>query len=217
MIRSYATLSIALLLGSCQNNPQNEQTSHHSSETRKPVVALVPVFDSAKSDVSWNLSDELTASIQNLIQRKDKLFLMDRKKVRVSTSHLKENNNPFSSDLSWVKKTFSQNEFVVFLELIEHEEVPYVSNVPSDKCSSMLNMSMRVRVLDLRPEKPKIVLQELIHASHHIPLSFTKENFNQAPYPEDSFSVTPIGLAHEQLTKEIVERVQDYILLSTRR
>lgn len=75
---------------------------------------------------------------------------------------------------------------------------------------------MRVRVFDLRGKEPKIVLQELIHDSHFIPRQFTQANFYQVPWGHESFSISPIGLAHAEFTKEISSRLEDYILMATK-
>jgi hypothetical protein len=78
-------------------------------------------------------------------------------------------------------------------------------------------MSVRVRVIDMRGKQPKIVLQELIHDTHHIPRQFTRANFYQVAWGKESFNISPMGLAHAQLTKEIASRLEDYILLAMRR
>lgn len=221
MLRQSAPfVCLALLLGSCQENmTQNNTASHRSVSEQKPIVALVPLMDNTKHGLSWDISEELTSSIHHRLLQKDKLYLVDKDKVLSATKKLKESDNPFLNDLSWMKNSFASNEFVVFLELIEHNEVPVYSSrqAAPGEVDADLQMSVRVRVVDLRGEQPKIVLQELIHESHRIPKQFTKDNFHQVPWDDDSFSISPIGLAHDALSKEIAVRVQDYILLSTRK
>jgi hypothetical protein len=220
MLRIATCLGLALLVGSCRNQTtSSQQSALNESRNAKPVVAVVPIIDNSKNDLSWNLSDELTAFISRRLYQKNKLSLVDQDKIRAVTSHLKESDNPFAVDLSWVKKAFAQNEFVVFMELIEHEEVA----IPQEKksilvdASAELNMSLRIRVVDLRGEKPQVVLQELLHDSHKIPRAFTKENFYQVSWHDDSFIISPMGMAHDQFTKQIAERIQDYILIAERR
>ena len=73
---------------------------------------------------------------------------------------------------------------------------------------------MRLRVFDLRGKEPVVVLQEILHRNHLIP----KPSDLKEPCPERwkrmTFIVSPLGLAHAQFTKEAVERIEDYILLS---
>ena len=118
-----------------------------------------------------------------------------------------------------MKKSFQGDQFVVFLELVEHEEVykqDRKKTADISECSADLNMSMRVRVFDLRGTEPKIVLQEMVHDSHFIPRQFTQTNFYQVPWGHESFSISPIGLAHAEFTKEIASRLEDYIVMSAK-
>lgn len=206
---------LALFSVGCRND-DGQQAYYQQGSHMKPVVAIVPLIDSSQSAVSWNLSDELTSTIHHRLSQKEKLYLVDMQKVRSSIKKLNGNHNPFSTNLAWVKKTFSDDEFVVFLELIEHEEVPVYNQKTASAADSpaQLNMSVRVRILDLRGKEPEVVLQEMIHDNHYIPKQFTQANFFQVPWGKDSFSVSPIGLAHAQLTKEIAGRLEDYILLA---
>lgn len=211
---------LALLVGSCEDNmSQNNYAGYQSVVEKKPLVALLPLIDNTKHGLSWDISEELTSSVHHRLLLKDKLYLVDKEKVLSATKKLKESDNPFVNDLSWMKRSFPSDEFVVFLELIEHDEVPVYSTrqAAPGEVDADLQMSVRVRVVDLRGEQPKIVLQELIHESHRIPKQFTKANFHQVPWDDDSFSISPVGLAHDALSKEIAVRVQDYILLSTRK
>lgn len=73
-------------------------------------------------------------------------------------------------------------------------------------------MSMRVRAFDLRGNEPLVILQEIVHHSHHVPRPFTSENFFQVSWENAAFNITPVGLAHANFTKEIAKRIDDYIL-----
>ncbi len=64
-------------------------------------------------------------------------------------------------------------------------------------------MSVRVRVIDVREKTPKVVLQEIVEQSHHVPRQFTKANFNQVPWGDEAFDISPLGIAHDQLCKEL--------------
>ena len=102
---------------------------------------------------------------------------------------------------------------------IRDREVPVrnTKNLSSADTSANLNMSLRVRMLDLRGPQPSIVLQEIVHDSHHIPKQFTRANFHQVEWGKGSFNISPLGLAHAQLTKEIASRIEDYALLAKHR
>ena len=193
---------------------------NRTATQEKPIVSIVPVIDNTKSDYDWSLSDELSSTIYYRLAQQDNFFIVDAPQVRAKTKKLKEGENPFGPDISWVKKAFQGDDFVVFLELVEHEEVykqDRKKTADPQECSADLNMSMRVRVFDLRGTEPKTVLQELVHDSHFIPRQFTQANFYQVPWGHASFSISPIGLAHAEFTKEIASRLEDYILMSSKK
>jgi len=214
MIPLTVIAAAAFLASSCQK--QNEETTFVPSSSSKAVVALVPVIDNSHHDLSWSLSEEFTYSIYERLAQKNQLYLIEEQKVRSVSKKLPENCNPFDQDLQWVKKAFSENDFVVFLELVDHQENSIRGQRKSSPrdCPAELNMSMRIRVIDIRESEPKIVLQELIQDSHHIPKQFTRYNFNQVAWGETSYSISPLGLAHAQLSKEIANRITEYILIA---
>lgn len=211
---------LALIAGGCNDNNQNNSQAYQQTATQgKPVVSIVPVIDNTKSEYDWNLSDELSSMIYYRIAQQDNVAIVEAPRVRAKTKKIKESDNPFGPDISWIKNTFQGDQFVVFLELVEHEEVykqDRKKTAAIEECSADLNMSMRVRVFDLRGKEPKIVLQELIHDSHFIPRQFTQANFYQVPWGHESFSISPIGLAHAEFTKEVSSRLEDYILMATK-
>ena len=211
-------LTLALTATSCRDQNQETSALHESGAPLKPVVTIVPVIDSTKNDLPWSLSDELTNAIDYRLATNNNVYLIEQSKTRAALKKVKEAYSPFGMDTSWIKKAFNNEEFVVFLELIDHEEVfrqDKKNPVDPQHCSADLNMSMRVRVFDLRGEQPQVVLQELIHNTHFVPRQFTQVNFYQASWGEDTFSISPMGLAHTEFTKEIAKRIEDYILIAS--
>ncbi len=217
MSRLAITLSLAVLVAStgCRNHQRQDQQPVVSQQQQlKPVVAIVPMVDRTVNTIPWSLSEEMTSAIYQRIAHKDNLYLVNQQKVAANQKKIHTANNPFATNIDWVKKTFKDNEFVVFLELLEHEESPVNAKKTSslENCSAELNTSIRVRVIDLRSKEPKVILQELIHDAHYIPKQFTQTNFYQVPWGEEGFEISPLGLAHEQMTKELASRIEDYIL-----
>jgi hypothetical protein len=220
MSRIAMGICLALIAAGCTQKQTNDQATHFSNGEVKPVVAVVPVIDSASDvNITWNLSDELTEDIYSRLLNKEKLYIIGDQKVRSMVKNLGSAHNPFGTDLAWTKTTFAEDEFVVFLELLEHKERPMTSKKTSSPMDSAieLNMSVRVRILDLRKEQPEVILQEIIHDSHYIPRQFTRLNFHQVEWGKETYGISPLGLAHAQLTKEISTRIQDYILLAKSR
>ena len=214
MSRAAFILSVALLTIGCQRSTSLQQARYYDDGRLKPAVALIPVINSTNQDCEWDLSNELTDSVIRRLTLRDKLFLVDQGKAKLVFHQLGHDHNPFGKEIDWIKQACPEQDFAVFMELIEHDEIPiraYRGEDPT-QCSAELNISLRIRVIDLRLETPKVVLQEIIHDRHHIPRQFTKYHFHQEPWGKDSFAISPIGLAHAQLVKEVVSRVEEYIL-----
>lgn len=210
----------ALLASGCYSNSNSEnQTTQSTAVLKKPVVTVVPLIDHSESEIAWNLSEELTISVCSRLSQTDKYHLLEPQKVFALTKKLNDTQNPFGNDLSWVKKAFSQDDYVVFMELIRHDEIPLTSNKTPSAADAPadLNMSLRLRVIDLRGEQPQIVLQELVHETHRIARPFNRYNFTQVSWGENDYSISPIGMAHAQLSNIVAHRIGDYIQANLQR
>lgn len=203
-----------LLMAGCENRKQDETAMQSHAAHGKPVVAFVPVIDRSHSDLTWNVSQELTKNIRDRLYQKNNLYLVSEDAVANVVKKLHESNDPFGTDLTWVKKAFPQTEFVVFSELVRHREVPLYTDTSPQDSPAELQMVMRLRVVDVRGAEPKVVLQEFVNDSQNIPRPFTKANFDQVPWGSEMFDISPLGIAHAQFSKEVSSRIDDYILLS---
>ncbi len=214
MLRSILLLSFICLISGCQKSSSSTQARYYEDGRLKPSVAFVPIIDSTNQTHEWNLTDEITNSLVYRLTLRDKLYLCDQNEAFQLYGKLGATNNPFGNQIDWVKQACPDKDFAVFMELIEHEEIPLLANRNDDpeQCAAQLNISLRVRVIDLRANPPKIVLQEILHDKHQIPRQFTKYHFHQVPAGEISFAISPIGLAHAQLVKEVSSRIEEYIL-----
>jgi hypothetical protein len=182
--------------------------------TTRPIVGVVPVIDHSHSDLNWDVSQELSTALRQRLAQKNRLYLIGKEDAAAMGKKALASHDPFELDTDWVRKYFPQNEFVVFIELLQHNEIPILSSNNLQDAPAELNLSARVRVFDLRGPAPRIVLQEVVEQEHHIPRQFTKANFNQVPWGDETFDVSPLGIAHDMLCKEISSRVEDYILIA---
>lgn len=207
--------ALAVLVGlaavSCNRGNQDEMSRFHEDGRVKPSVAIASLIDTTSFDASWSLSEELTEGITKLMAGTGQVFVHTR-----DDSPFTE--NPFSPDLSWMKREFHSEEFVVFLEMVEHEFAPVKTRgtTPSE-ASHNLNMAVRLRVVDLRPAQPKIVLQEMIRDTYFVPKTLIPDDYTVEMWGTESYRKTPMGLAHAQLVQDIASRITDYILLAKSR
>ncbi|MFZ4773151.1 MAG: CT253 family lipoprotein [Chlamydiia bacterium] len=206
-----SSVSICLLLFGCSQSTLSDQTAFHDDGRKKPIVCLLSVFDSSVADLPWSISEEFTTNIQqNLIKSKQLYLIQDYPLVNYLLSQ-DHNYKPFQQNLDILNQLPLQSEFVVFLELIRHEFEGENSFVQQ---KNHLGMAMRVRVIDLRGKAPKIILQELLEKKASIQGSLSFVDFRAHPWGSSSFSLLPIGMAHNEFCDLLAERIQEYILVA---
>lgn len=210
----YALFAASLLVSSCCNNCNQEMTRYHEDGRAKPAVAIASMIDTTSCDVPWSLSEELTSLVVGRIAGSKAIFVQ-------SIEDFAPNQNPFSQDLSWVKSEFAGHEFVVFMELVQHElslaNKAKKKGASSAEATNNLEMAVRLRVLDLRGQTPKIVLQEMVKESYYIPRSLLPTDYRKIMWGTEEYRTTPMGIAHARIAQEISVRLNDYILLAKSR
>jgi hypothetical protein len=212
----FSIASLTLALTGCNDGKNDQCSILESPVLSRPIVAIVPVLDHSHSKLSWDVSNELSHGIRQRIAQKNHLYLAGEEAVISLAKRAFAAHDPFGLDTSWVKKSFPQAEFVVFMELLEHNEVAIYAAKDLQDSPAELNISVRLRVFDVRDQTPKVVLQEIVQQTHHVPKHFNKANFSQAIWGDEIFEISPLGVAHDVLCKEISSRIEDYILLSGR-
>lgn len=209
---SIMLLILTCFLGGCKHD-QNPTALMERPVQIRPIVSINSVIDHARHDLPWDVSQELTRAIRLRLTQQNSLYLLSEHQVSAMAQKLTDKRDPFgdNSEMTWLKKVYPQNEFVAFLELIDHQETPLsaAENSPAE-----LTIAMKVHVFDLRQQQPRVVLQEIVRQSHHIPMQFTQGRDHQLPWENEMFEISPLGLAHEKLCQEVAVRIEDYILLS---
>jgi hypothetical protein len=181
----------------------------HDNGGAKPKVAIVPVVSSKAFNTNWDLSEELTETItENFLETKQFYITKD---FAVLGKHLKNLSeiNPLLEDLNWLYENASSSEFIVFIELVDHLLTKLPSRIPPQ--SYTLDMAFRVHVLDIRTKTPKLILQELREDSFHVSI---KIDYSKDRLGKTAFHLSPLGIAHKQMCKELSKKIQDYILLA---
>ena len=209
-MRIRSAILLSLLFASCYKTA-DETSRFHEDGRAKPIVAVCSMIDTTSFDCAWSVSEELTSMISQNLSKNGTIFVEKGEEFAFA-------ENPFGTDLAWMKREFPEQEFAVFMELVEHHNVPVAKPKPgASEVSSNLNMGVRIRVVDLRSAQPKIVLQEMVRNSYFVPKTLLPTDYNIAVWGTDDFRRSPMGVAHSQLVDEIVSRLNDYILLAKSR
>jgi len=210
-MRYLPAIFLSLAIVSCNRNNNEQMTRFHEDGRSKPSLAIASMLDTTTFDASWSLSEELTAGVMSALSSTGQIYIHGSEESPFT-------ENPFGSDLSWMKREFQSEEFVAFLELVEHELVPVKSKgVSLQEASNNLDMAVRIRVVDLRPQTPRIVLQEMVRDSYFVPKTLIPTNYSEITWGSEEYRKTPMGIAHNQLIGEIANRINDYIQLAKSR
>lgn len=217
MIRNAILFFSAILIAGCSSKSSNEGAMRlHDDGRAKPYVTIVPMLDSTSYDIPWSLSEEFSTTIKSRLSKLGGLCIAKDRDIQLTSDE-----NPFDTNISWLKKVFNSDEFIVFLELVEHEDVPVAKTLkdPSKlnefrRSSSNLNIAVRLRIVDVRTEKPKILLQEIIKDSFYMANSIDKADYNKVSWGTEEYNTSPLGIAHAQFSKQLIERIYDYVMLA---
>jgi hypothetical protein len=202
---------VSLVLGGCRKEDHGKTSLIETAIPQRPIVAIVPLLDHSRSNLNWDLSQELSETLRHRLAQKNHLYLVGESSFPNAQKYLTA-RDPFEVDTSWITKAFHDQEYVVFTELMEHLEAPITALKNDQDSPAELHLSVRVHVFDLREKTAKVILQEIVEQSHHIPRQFTKNQFSQVKWGDEAFDVSPLGIAHDSLCKEVATRIEDYIL-----
>lgn len=202
-----AILSL-LFFVSCSNDSSPKQVSRFYDDGRaRPIISMGSVIDSSTYELPWSLSEELTQLIKSGVSSSKNVFVSSTNDIDES---LTNTDNPFDSNIEWMKNRFDKKEFLVFLELLKHDETKNETNTNLDMC-------MRIRIVDVRAKEPKIILQETINDQYYLAKNSFKSDYQTVVWGSKDYSNSRMGMAHEQLANQITNRILDYIALAKSR
>jgi len=224
MKRIGVIVSLALLAAGCNSQRYDKQAVRfHDDGRAKAIVTITPVYDHQEIKLPWSLAEDLTTTIKTRLISKANLFVanppIEREKDDTSPLPVEHHDENKSLNIHHdnLKVKFAGSEFVVFLELAEHKIQPkqdHDSFLDKITPSYALDLSMRIRIYDLRAEEPHVVLQEIVHQRHLLPKQFAKLDFDTTLWGRKTYGISPIGLAHSQFAKEVAQRIDNYLILA---
>ncbi len=95
-----------------------------------------------------------------------------------------------------------RHQFLVEMQLIECDEI---ETAPPE-----LAMSMHLKILELKGDKPKVILQEILGVNTLLEKPLCPHS--AMSQKSEEFRISPMGLAQAKLTRVIADRIEDYIL-----
>lgn len=210
-------LFLAALCFSACSPKYSDFFPYHDDGTMKPNVCLLPIEDHSDSQMPYNLASRLNEKIRKQIMQDGRLFIPQKLSIEKKLHEIKETyrdtNLVATSDLQPFL-LFQPAHFVIVLDLIEHRLVPYqrgkikpiyLADIPQDQ-AAVLQMKMRLRVVDIRGGTPRVVRQELIESNHMVDMLAYEEACKSVGKP--TFGSTQLAIAYARLCDDIVAKIE---------
>lgn len=209
---------VMLLFSACNSYKSKEFTRYYDDGRIKPKVALVPILQQNSFPYPWDLSRELTENIRSEVLELGSLFLPAEVSYmnRLSTY----SGDVLSLDPALLESLRQDHDFVAFLELLEHSEERYKGQpikpvyTVYGEVANLLKITMRLSIYDLRGSTPKQVLSEIVHSNHMISKEGAETDYHKVLWQTDAYKTSPYGLAHSRLSKEVADRMAQYITVA---
>lgn len=189
---------------------------YHDNGCPKPRVALMPVIDSSQSGLPWSISEELSQSIYYSLMDSGELYVLTPKEVGPGWQK-KDTIDFFGTDTSFTND-FCNADFIVAMELIEHSTAPCdavdITGRSFPGChpiGNVLTLRMRVKILDIRGDKPRVALYEIVKSGYTIKPSCYNVDYSQSGWGTVEFSTTPCAVVHRRMVQNISTRIEQAI------
>ncbi len=207
-----AIVAMTTVLPGCARSYRDTSLYQKTGQV-KPIVSVMPVINHSEANqLTWDLSREFTDEIRKRVYDSSKLYLL---REGGTLEYAKELNDPNPTNLPHdVKEQMGAAEYVVVAELIDQHETPYgLPNRSShEEVGSVLSLALRLRVIDLRREKPRVILQEVIDYDYIIAKPYLKTDYNRCAWGTEAYERTPYGMAHSKVIRDLVAHAESYII-----
>lgn len=215
MTRCVFIALISIVCVGCASHYRDTTLFHRTGGT-KPIVAVLPMIDnSGEKKVTWDVSEELTERIQKRVVDSAKLYLL-KGKGNVHTATLLNSPDPTALPAD-ISQNLGAAEFAIVTELLNQDELLHSHPEASDskkylkETGGQLHLAIRMRVIDLRKETPKVVLQEVVVEDHDIMRPYLNIDYRRYRWGGEAYERTPMGMAHSKIVRELVAHAEGYI------
>lgn len=185
-------------------------------ERKKMKIAVLPMVNATQEELPWDVAKEFHAYFHCFGPSSDDFsFISDREMepfLAVDAPHL------FDADHSFSHRA-GEADFIVALELMEHDisvfaEEPLSAEFPAQEIRgvSVLNMKVKVRVLDVRDNHLRLIRQEIFNSDYRIPKGGSPVDYNRIRWNQKVFSASPWAAAHQRMISDLVARVEAILL-----
>lgn len=207
------SILMTMIAVACSGPRYVDYFPYHDDGKPKPKVALMPIIDRSNSGLPWNVSEELSQGLYYELMNSGELYVMSQQECGPGWEK-RESCDFFGNDLSFAQQ-FGNADFVVAMELIDHSTMSCTSRVSTGpEChpyNSVLCLRVRVRVIDLRCDTPRVALYEIVKGSVTVAPPNDQINYEVNCWGSKSYSVTPCATAHQRLICSLATKLEEVI------
>ncbi|MEI8365924.1 MAG: hypothetical protein WCF65_05850 [Parachlamydiaceae bacterium] len=187
--------------------------------TPKPKVALIPLIDSSENDLSWDISEEISQGIYRTMMDSGLFYVPTPAEIGPAWKKI-DQVDFFGASSSYqpLVNQFKNTDFVVVFDLIEHKISLSQDEVSPPKritqCyaqNRQLVTRVRIKILDIRCEVPKIILFEVFKTCYSLTPSKYGFACDEIAWGSIGYTKTPCGIAHDRLIRGLAARLEQVI------
>ena len=202
----------------CQKKQETSFSKYFDDGRAKPTIALLPLKSKTLPNLPWNVVEELEANVKQNIMQMGHLYVLNEEQIENGILHLQSND--LLSEKNDLNAIFQPAEFVVQMELIDHQNLKILKPEKAHEINdieNVLNLKMRLVVIDVRKTIPQIVLHEIVDKDQLIDSAQNKINYKEVGIGSTDYYKTPVFLAHRKLCVDLSERINQYIQVARSR
>lgn len=208
MMRILLSLLVTLIAASCGGPRYVDYFPYHDDGKAKPAVAVVPVLVPCEVPFASELSRELTGKIRFDIMNDAELFLFSEGEVQRSLSKIRSVEWLCSNEE--LAQNFCEADFVFLAEVIHTPVHPNCGKDPLI-CQHNFLVKMRIKVVDVRPRCPRVVLQEIMTGDYVVPCSAAEITSGILEWNPETYQGSALWRANQRLVSCMVKRVEEVI------
>lgn len=205
-------MALLVLVGCNRTTQQNEYFAYTDAGVLKPRIALASVTDSSGKQLPWDVSDEIIHGMRHVLNKEGNLIVLPQSEV-YSNMALLGHVDLFGANLTpW--KSFCNADYVVLIDIFERQELPFgkgkfypIFPTSGNHSGTVLAMKARFKVIDVRADKPKLVLYEVMESNHLLPFGFEEIDAKDIPWGHKEYCHSPMGMVNNRLIYQLTDRV----------
>lgn len=215
-IVSIFLLSLLSLLASGCNGPRYVDFFPYNDDgALKPSVAMVPVINYTETRLPWSLTQEFTDGIRYEMRNDALLYFLSLEETKECID--KSGKVDFYVEKEVLVKNFCDSDFVVIIELLQHDYLPYGCFDPTPHGApcfpgvAQLFVKIRVKVVDIRPRCSRIVLQEVITETGLVPSSCLTLSSTCNEEDATTYWAHSVRKMHHRIIHKLTKRLEHVI------